>query len=289
MIISHRHFDLLDKVILERVVFQPPFTSNSSLHDEACFLHIIHGRSRLYTPTSTMEVDTTDSLVMKCGSYLNKWFGNEGNEPNEAVLVHLHPDVLKVVYEDQIPSLFTSPRQKNPVPVEKVKLNNMLSNYVNSLLFYFDNPSLVTEDLIKLKVKEIILLLINTENAHRLSDILGDMINPNQYKFKEIIQEHLYDDLRVEDLAVLAGYSLSSFKRKFKEVFGTSPLRYIKQQRLEKGRELLTETNLRISDIAYDVGFNDLGHFSKSFIAAYQSTPSAYRRQYSPTVKRAIA
>lgn len=289
MIISHTHFELLDKPILERVVFQAPFKADSSLHDEACFLHVIQGRSRLYTPTSQLDVNSSDSLVMKCGSYLNKWLSNEGQEANEAVLVHLYPDVLKMVYEDQVPALFSSSFKQNPIPAEKININEMIQNYVNSLLFYFDNPSLLTEDLIKLKVKEIILLLAHTENAHRISDILSDMTNPNQYKFKEIIQSHLYEDLRVEDLATLAGYSLSSFKRKFKEVFGTSPLKYIKQQRLLKGQELLKESNLRISDIAYDVGFNDLGHFSKSFIAAFDISPSDYRRLYSPSGKQALA
>lgn len=122
------------------------------------------------------------------------------------------------------------------------------------------------------------MILIHTDQSGQIRKILSDLFQSKEYEFKEIIHSHLYEDLKIEDLAFFAGLSLSSFKRKFKTVFGTSPTRYIKTKRLEKAIYLLKDPQLRISDVAYDCGFNDIGYFSKVFHAAYDSSPTDYRK-----------
>ncbi|MEL6676272.1 MAG: AraC family transcriptional regulator [Bacteroidota bacterium] len=278
MMLSHQHFDLLDKIVLERVVFQPPFRADSTMQNEACFMHVLEGRSRLFTPEHQYDLTSRDSLVMKCGSYLNRWFANPDDRPNEAILVHLYPDVLEEVYAEGWPDFFDRGKKIASHPVEKVATSQMIQTFIQSLQYYFDHPGQVTEALIRLKVKEIVLLLVNSGGHERIYTILGDLFRPQQYKFREIIHAHLFENLSLPDLAVLTGFSLSSFKRKFKAVFGTSPVPYIRQQRLEKARELLRETGEKISHIAYDCGFNDLGYFSKSFHAAFGLSPTAYRQ-----------
>ena len=57
-----------------------------------------------------------------------------------------------------------------------------------------------------------------------------------------------------------------------------SPGKYLKSKRLEKAEELLKSTELRISEIAYDLGFEDMGYFSKSFTSVYKHSPSEYRK-----------
>lgn len=278
MFIKHEHFDLMGKVILQHVIFEPPMKGDYTMHDEACFFHIINGTSRLYIPNAQVDINSADSLIMKCGSYLNRWLPNADSRPSEAILVHFHPDVLRMIYEDNLPEMLKVRKNVKKVMVEKVKINEMIEGYVESLLFYFENPSVVTDELVKLKIKELLLLLINTENSEGVIALLGDLFNPSEYQFREVIDAHLFEDVRLNDLAVIAGLSLSSFKRKFRTVFGTSPNRYITEKRLERARHLLEHTRQRISDIAYDCGFNDLGYFSKKFSAVYQLAPTAYRR-----------
>ena len=81
----------------------------------------------------------------------------------------------------------------------------------------------------------------------------------------------------MEDLASLTNNSLTSFKRKFKEIFQTSPANYIKNKRLEKAAKLLKISDQSISDISFECAFNDLAHFSNSFKAKFNLTPSEYR------------
>lgn len=248
------------------------------MKEEACFMHVLQGSSRLYLPGEHINVQSQDSLLMKCGRYLNDWFANEEGEINEAVLVHFYPDILEIVFEEELPSFLQRKGNENSSQALKLRSDEMIKNYIQSLLYCFDQTDLLSEAWIKLKLKEIIFMLANSPYSAGIQDILSDLFNENQHSFKEIIQSHLYDDLNSQDLAMIAGYSLSTFKRKFKQVFGTSPNRYIRCQRLQKAQKLLTHSNQRISEIAYDCGFNDLGYFSRSFSTFYELSPSDYRK-----------
>lgn len=106
------------------------------------------------------------------------------------------------------------------------------------------------------------------------------MFSPQQVEFKNVIENHLFEDLSIEDLAIICGLSLSTFKRTFSKHFDESPKKYINRRRLEKAKDLLEQTDQRVSEIAYDCGFNDLGYFSKSFQAFYNTSPSKYRRAF---------
>lgn len=279
MILQHDSFELLQKVVLEHVVFRPPLKADTSMHDEACFLFAVQGESDLYGPTQVSGLNTDEGVIMKCGHYLNSWHDTGSKEPFEAVAVHFYPEVLKAVYKDELPEFLRSQRPENPVSIEKIAVNTMVRQYVDTLLFYFANPKLVTEELITLKIKELILLLVNTDVSGGVRAIFQDLFNPEVYDFKEIIHRNLYHDLSIEDFALLTGKSLSSFKRKFKAVFEESPARYIKAKRLEKAARLLENPGIRITDVCFDCGFTDLGHFSKSFHAHFGFSPSEYRKQ----------
>lgn len=277
MIIKHQHFDLSQMIVLERVVFQPPLRADASMHGEACFLYAVNGQSILYAATDQDTLRTCEGVVMKCGQYINFWQPSQGEEPFEALAVHFKPEILQLVYEDKLPEFLSTSGPPSSRPIQHVQVDKMIQNYVESLVFYFENPSLVNDELVKLKVKELILLLINTDGSQEVQRILGDLFNPTRYSFKEIIHARLFDDLSIQDLALLTHLSVSSFKRRFKEVFDDTPARYIKAKRLEKAAELLKRTDDRISDVAYDCGFKELGHFSKSFAAHYGCSPSEYR------------
>ena len=106
---------------------------------------------------------------------------------------------------------------------------------------------------------------IHSDADGQLKPILRELFSNKEYRFQEIIHANLYENLKLEELAFLTGLSVSSFQRKFKSIFHSSPRRYMLDQRLQKAKELLQNSSLRISEIAADCGFEDVGHFSKSF------------------------
>lgn len=277
MIISHQHFDLLGKVVFERVVFTPPLKSFEAMEEEACFVYSINGHAIAYGGADRESIKPTEGVLVKCGSFINNWGTGENSTPYEAVAFHFYPEILKLAYKNEIPSFLKNTSSYSGPLLQKITTQKAIYHFIQNLLFYFDNPDLVNEELISLKLKELMLLLYQTDSPG-VRPLLQHLFSPTIIAFKEVIHAHLCEDLSIEDLAKLTNHSLSSFKRKFKEVFKESPARYIKLKRLEKAAELLMASTKRISDICLDCGFKDLGHFSKSFVALYGLSPSEYRK-----------
>ncbi|PZQ76896.1 MAG: AraC family transcriptional regulator, partial [Flavobacterium johnsoniae] len=160
---------------------------------------------------------------------------------------------------------------------EKINNDFLIQKYIEGLLFYFENPSLINEDILVLKLKEIILLLSQTQNAEAVQIILSQLFSPTTYTFKQVIEANLFSQLTIEQLAEQNNLSVSSFKREFAKLYNDSPANYIKNKRLEKAAQLLRVSDQRITDIAFDCGFNDLANFTKSFSDKYNVTPTNYR------------
>ncbi|MBD2777836.1 helix-turn-helix domain-containing protein [Iningainema tapete] len=93
----------------------------------------------------------------------------------------------------------------------------------------------------------------------------------------EYINEHLNQDIKLADLAALLGMSQFHFSHLFKQAIGTAPYQYLLQQRVERAKQLLKQTDQPIMNIAELCGFNSHSHLSKQFRQLTGMTPKAYR------------
>jgi AraC-like DNA-binding protein len=71
--------------------------------------------------------------------------------------------------------------------------------------------------------------------------------------------------------------SLSSFKREFRKVYGTTPGKWLMERRLIHSASLLQTTDLSVTEISFECGFEDVSHFSRSFKEKFGQSPSDYR------------
>lgn len=94
----------------------------------------------------------------------------------------------------------------------------------------------------------------------------------------DYIDAHLDRDLQLADLARLLEMSQFHFSRLFKQSLGISPYQYLIQQRVERAKGLLKQTDRLIVDIALECGFNSHSHLSKQFRQLTGITPTAYRK-----------
>ena len=92
------------------------------------------------------------------------------------------------------------------------------------------------------------------------------------------------EPLNVREIAAVAHVSEAHFIRSFGKVFGETPHRYLQRRRVERSMFLLRETERRITDICFDVGFMSLGTFSRTFREIIGETPSSYREGHGPMV-----
>lgn len=92
------------------------------------------------------------------------------------------------------------------------------------------------------------------------------------------LRDDLLDPPSLPELARSVGYSPSHFSRLFKRVIGQSPSAYLIQQRVERARQMLSESSLTIGQIADALGYRDIYFFSRQFKSMTGQSPSAYRR-----------
>ena len=96
---------------------------------------------------------------------------------------------------------------------------------------------------------------------------------------KEFIQEHQAEDISLGQVAKAVNTSTFYFCKMFKKVTGINFTDYLSRVRIEKSKNLLLNPNLRVSEIAFEVGFQSLTHFNRVFKKILGQTPTDYRTQ----------
>ena len=91
------------------------------------------------------------------------------------------------------------------------------------------------------------------------------------------LQDHLHQDIKLADLATFLNMSQFHFNHLFKQSMGTTPYQYLLQQRIERAKQWLKESNYSIMEIAFLCGFNSHSHLTKQFRQITGITPKAYR------------
>lgn len=277
MVTEYKKFDLFGKTIIQKVDLKPPFEYAFPVAEQACFLYMLKGDMEYQADDDYLKIHTHHSLLLNCINSGKRIQDTNSNSDGEIVIVTFHPDILRKVYDKEIPLIFHPNNQVTNQSRGAINNDFLIQKYIEGLLFYFENPSLVNDEILVLKLKEIILLLSQTQDAETIQVILSQLFSPTTYTFKQIIEANLFSQIGVEDLAQKTNLSVSSFKREFKKLYNDSPANYIKSKRLERAAELLLVSDGRITDIALDCGFNDLASFTKSFHDKYDSTPTNYR------------
>lgn len=86
-------------------------------------------------------------------------------------------------------------------------------------------------------------------------------------------------DLSVEELAAELGMSRVHLYKRLKQITGKTPIEFIRLLRLKRAAQLLRESQLNISEIAYDCGFNNPKYFSRYFKEEFGVLPSVYQNR----------
>jgi len=242
---------------------------------EACFIFVNEGEFSVRAQDEVLELDSNTGLLAKCLNYFYEISKKQQQVGDglDVIGVLLHPEIMEGIFEAD---LSQSSYQVN-FNLKQVQIDALFDAFRQSIAILIDNPDLADEAMLKNKLKEFVLLLTKSSNAPTSLDFLAAIFKPNHVEFKTVVQSNLYSSLSVDELAKLCHMSTSSFKRKFKNVYNESPKKYIAQKKVEKASALLKVKENRVSDVAYDVGFETVSTFNRSFKSVTGKSPSAYR------------
>lgn len=96
----------------------------------------------------------------------------------------------------------------------------------------------------------------------------------------DYINEHFTEDLTLEQMASLAGFSKYHFTRLFRQYAGTSFYKYLNQKRIAHAKNLLLDPELSVTDVAMQCGFTSISAFLRMFRLVTGCTPTEFRKMY---------
>lgn len=179
-------------------------------------------------------------------------------------------------------------------------MQNFDQNYIKSLAIiivfesvsYFnfdDDKSKVSEDLtyyISNILSENSIFGINKIFSAYFSTLIKRLEDSNSIKrginiSKAYIDKYYMLDISLEKISYVAGFSPYYFSRNFKDKVGLNFIDYLMQTRIDQAKILLKTTDLKISEVSMEVGFDSVSYFSESFKKQTGQSPSAYRSSLS--------
>jgi transcriptional regulator GlxA family with amidase domain len=103
--------------------------------------------------------------------------------------------------------------------------------------------------------------------------------NRRMLRARDAMDRTFAEPLDIPCLARIADVSQAHFIRTFRATFGETPHRYLQRRRVERAMFLLRSSDRSITDICFDVGFNSLGTFSRTFQDIVGEPPSVFRQR----------
>ena len=152
-------------------------------------------------------------------------------------------------------------------------------DYTTSYSESLDHIANKSEELVKVKLREMLLYLLETQPLELCCLFATRPKTSEDIRFKNIITSHIDSNLSLNELAYLCNVSLSTFKRKFAAIFNESPTNWMRQKRMEHAAFLLKYNKERVSDIYLRFGYENHSSFSQSFKMVFGVSPKEYQLQ----------
>jgi len=199
--------------------------------------------------------------------YYKNWAENQDGF-REYIFV-LHDSLVKEVMSEFEPAT----KSMAPIaPVIKFGDAPILKGLMKSIEVYINGNVEVDRALIRIKTYEALHALI------KLQPQLAHLFNKDSLQVKsdlEAFMELNYtQNLSLSTIASLTGRSLSGFNRDFREIYQQPPHKWLLKKRLNRAMAMLKEGSLRASEVYWQVGFEDLAHFSRAFKKEFNLSPS---------------
>lgn len=240
-----------------------------------CLMLVIQGKKSYESLHQNQLSQKNDVLFIRKGGYIvHQYF----EQPYHALifmfddtsiqkLLHLYPNLE-----------LDSKRQSSPL-MEKVvwelDCNRKHKNIFLSSLDYLSSDHSEIKPLLELKFMELMLNLIQNKENNSFYNYLCFLMDDRKAAFIKLMNDNCHLYFTASELARTANMSLSTFKRNFKKYMGSSPGKWLREQRISRAKDFLNQGR-NISDLAFELGYSDPASFSKSFKKSVGCYPSEY-------------
>jgi len=161
-----------------------------------------------------------------------------------------------------------------------------IKGYESGADAYLSKP--FNADVIKIRIKKLIekqktinKLLENDWLIGEPKKTIADSHKKVLDDFRKYVEEHIKEEINIDDLAAFLNMSRSKFYRQLKEITDLSPTDIVNMIKLKKAAHLMTHEHKTISEAAFASGFSSSSYFTKTFTKFYKQRPSDYIKSQS--------
>ncbi|WP_425237213.1 helix-turn-helix domain-containing protein [Ulvibacterium sp.] len=240
------------------------------------FCYVFVGGGRWKTPTDEYILKAGDAAFLKKGVHrvfkiLNGDFC--------ALLIFMPDEFISSVLRNETNLFINETLEEQTDSVIPLALNQSLIHYFNSLMGYFSQASPPSKSLLKVKFKELIVNIATSGHNPLATKCFKEIAASGKKSLKLVMEENFIFNLKLKDFAKLSNRSLASFNRDFVKTYRTTPGKWLKGKRLDYAKYLLETTDLNISEITIESGFENTSHFIRTFRERFHSAPLAFKKQ----------
>jgi len=236
--------------------------------------YIFSGEMILIKDSKRMVVRNGEAVFLKRNHLVKKIKqpAHDG-KPFKGVFLHLNTTLLKEMSSEKATDPIST-GDSLPSGTLQIPLTGhpFLETFFQSLDRYFNQEEYISDELLKIKLREAVLVLLQIKPA--LQSVLFDFLDPWKINLKNFMNENFMCNLTLQQFAHYTGRSLSSFKRDFAQMYKETPNRWIVNRRLDEAYSMLTKKKEIPSDVYLKVGFKNLSHFSTAFKKRFGVSPS---------------
>jgi len=257
-----------------------PIEGGFDLPAESCFAYVLEGDEQDLTKSGFLATKGTVILSL-CGKTVGRSLSTIESGKLSAIVVHFNREVLQKVFDGQKPKFWKELDHPLKKDTSQEDATALVKAYFSSIAKFFEHKNVLSEEILVLKLKEIILLLLQTDESSNLNIIIRSLFSDKTFSFREVIDSNLYEPLDLQRLAAMTNNSMASFKRKFNKMYDSTPAKYITQKKLEKAQRILAFSLSSIKEVCYECGFTNPSSFSRMFKDQYGYSPTEFRKNLS--------
>ncbi|SMF42263.1 helix-turn-helix domain-containing protein [Desulfovibrio gilichinskyi] len=236
---------------------------------------ILEGTKLIHSASGDIKLGKGEAFFIRKGCHIMSEMVPEAGGVFNTILFFFNDSMFNE-FVDSL-NIEGSPSNSEVPSVFKVARSEPIEIYLSSIAPLFGTPLARDEQFLRLKVRELLHYICASEGNEAFINFLYSCRNEMKSDLASTMERYFNKNISLEDMAELSGRSLSTFKREFQKLFGTTPARWIRDRRLAWSAQLIRNSAKSISEISYESGYESLSHFSSLFRKNYGITPREYR------------
>lgn len=192
--------------------------------------------------------------------------------PTKALVFELNDSVVKKVSEKISVDISANYDSLQEDRFFCGNINGELGKCLEQLSGIAVKPDKNKEFLLNLYAQELVYYLIQIKGVQQIINL--EQNNPI-HKSIQYIQSHITEPISINLLAYNLNMSEANFSNSFKKIMGVTPKEYITNLKLTKAKEMLKNQN--VTEVSYDLGYDNISHFIALFKNRYGITPKQFK------------